>query len=92
MKIKKAFVSLKHLPSWVVIGLISTYRYTISPFLGDNCRFSPSCSQYAVEAVSRFGIFKGCYLAFCRLLRCHPWCEGGIDPVPGKHGKETNSS
>ncbi len=61
---------------------IRAYQYTVSPFLGNHCRFYPSCSQYALEAVDRFGLVRGGGLALQRLLRCHPWHPGGFDPVP----------
>lgn len=64
------------------IFIISLYRYTVSPFLGNNCRFYPSCSHYAQEAIALHGVFKGSYLALRRIGRCHPWHEGGADPVP----------
>jgi putative membrane protein insertion efficiency factor len=68
----------------LLIGLIQLYRYGISPFLGNHCRFHPSCSSYAIEAVQRHGSLHGSWLAVRRLSRCHPWHEGGLDPVPDK--------
>ena len=62
--------------------LIRGYQFTLSPLLGQSCRFHPSCSHYAHEAIGRFGAIKGSGLAAHRLLRCHPWAEGGFDPVP----------
>jgi putative membrane protein insertion efficiency factor len=62
--------------------LIRIYQWTVSPLLGPRCRFYPSCSQYAHEAVLRFGVLRGGYLALKRLGRCHPWHPGGFDPVP----------
>ena len=64
------------------LGVISAYQKWISPFLGPHCRFDPSCSQYAYEAVERHGMFQGVRLAILRLLRCHPFHSGGADPVP----------
>jgi len=66
------------------IFLIPVYIYqrAISPFLPPSCRYMPTCSQYAVEAVMKHGIFKGGWLAFRRILRCHPWGGSGFDPVP----------
>jgi len=64
------------------IGIIRGYQLMVSPLLGSVCRFYPSCSQYAIEAFHRYGLIKGCWLAFNRLLRCHPWNAGGYDPVP----------
>ena len=62
--------------------LIRLYQWTVSPLLGPRCRFYPSCSQYALEALLRFGALRGSWLALRRLARCHPWHAGGFDPVP----------
>lgn len=66
----------------VAVLPIRFYKRCISPFLPNRCRFYPSCSNYAAEAILRHGVFKGSYLAARRILRCHPWHEGGFDPVP----------
>lgn len=66
----------------VLRTLIRAYRYCISPMLGPNCRFYPSCSCYAEEAIERHGALRGSVLTVRRLLRCHPWHPGGYDPVP----------
>lgn len=66
----------------VLIALLRCYRYAISPLLGRNCRFHPSCSEYAIEAVERHGALRGGWLAAKRLGRCHPFTPGGYDPVP----------
>ena len=66
----------------LLIGLIRAYQYLISPLLGNHCRFYPSCSHYAAEAVETHGALRGTWLAVRRLSRCHPWHEGGVDPVP----------
>jgi putative membrane protein insertion efficiency factor len=66
--------------------LIRIYQWTVSPLLGPTCRFYPSCSNYALEAVRRFGILQGGWLTVRRLGRCHPWHPGGFDPVPHAHG------
>jgi uncharacterized protein len=66
----------------LLIFLISCYKACLSPFMGDNCRFFPSCSTYAQEAIATHGALKGSYLALLRVTRCHPWHEGGEDPVP----------
>ena len=63
--------------------LIRLYQWTISPLLGPVCRFHPSCSHYALEAILRFGVLRGSALTLARLARCHPWHPGGFDPVPG---------
>lgn len=65
-----------------LIFLIKIYQMSISPYLGACCRFFPSCSDYAQEALQTHGILRGVYLTFYRLIRCHPGCEGGIDFVP----------
>jgi uncharacterized protein len=67
--------------SWPLIVLIRIYQWTLSPLLGANCRFYPSCSHYAEQALRKYGLIKGSYLAVRRLARCHPWHEGGVDHV-----------
>lgn len=66
----------------LAILLIRLYQWTLSPLLGQNCRFHPSCSHYALEAIGRFGLLRGSWLAIRRIGRCHPWNPGGFDPVP----------
>jgi putative membrane protein insertion efficiency factor len=66
----------------VLIALIAGYRYFLSPLLGRSCRFFPSCSEYAAEALERHGTLRGSWLAARRIARCHPWHPGGYDPVP----------
>jgi len=68
----------------VLVHVIQAYRYLVSPFLGNHCRFYPSCSSYAEEAISQHGAITGTWLTVRRLARCHPWHEGGCDPVPEK--------
>jgi putative membrane protein insertion efficiency factor len=70
----------------VLRRLILFYRYMISPYLGTNCRFEPSCSRYGLEAIERHGAMRGCWLTVKRILRCHPWGGCGYDPVPGRDG------
>jgi putative membrane protein insertion efficiency factor len=65
-----------------LIGLVKGYRLLLSPWLGNACRFTPTCSVYALEALQRHGAGAGTYLAAARIARCHPWCDGGDDPVP----------
>ena len=78
----KAIVVLARLPKTVLIGLVKGYRLLLSPSLGSACRFEPSCSAYSLQALQRHGAVGGSYLTLRRLARCHPWCDGGIDPVP----------
>lgn len=66
----------------VLIGLVKGYRLLLSPWLGSSCRFTPSCSAYSLQALERHGAAAGSYLTAARLLRCHPWCDGGFDEVP----------
>ncbi len=71
--------------SWLalpLIALVRFYKYAISPMLGSRCRFYPSCSEYALEALQRHGAARGSWLALKRVSRCHPWHPGGFDPVP----------
>ncbi|MGZ8225948.1 MAG: membrane protein insertion efficiency factor YidD [Methylovulum sp.] len=72
---------------FMLIAIIKFYKYFISPLLGSSCRFYPSCSTYSLEALQRHGAIIGTYLTLRRLLKCHPFHEGGIDPVPEKLGK-----
>ncbi|OKH15928.1 membrane protein insertion efficiency factor YidD [[Limnothrix rosea] IAM M-220] len=66
----------------IALGLIHGYRVLISPLLPPSCRFQPTCSQYALDAVELYGVWRGGWLAMKRILRCHPFAEGGYDPVP----------
>lgn len=65
-----------------LIVLVRVYRLLLSPWLGNQCRFEPTCSAYAIGAIGQHGALAGTYLAAARIARCHPWCAGGIDPVP----------
>jgi putative membrane protein insertion efficiency factor len=73
---------LKPLGRHAATGLIRAYQFFISPFIGPRCRFYPSCSEYTLEAINRYGLPKGVYLGTRRLLKCHPFHSGGFDPVP----------
>ena len=66
----------------ILIALVRGYRYTVSPLLGNHCRFHPSCSVYTETAIATHGTMRGAWLSVKRLARCHPWCADGHDPVP----------
>ncbi len=70
------------MPARMLIALLRAYRYLLSPWWGNQCRFSPTCSEYALEAIRRHGAWRGAGLALRRIARCHPWQPGGFDPVP----------
>ncbi|WP_332879021.1 membrane protein insertion efficiency factor YidD [Massilia sp. S19_KUP03_FR1] len=69
----------------ILVFLLRAYQLVLSPMLGQNCRFYPSCSHYAIEALRSHGAARGSYLSLRRVCRCHPWNEGGLDPVPPPH-------
>lgn len=73
---------MNHFERKMTLALIRCYQLLIAPLLGNHCRFVPSCSAYAYEAIEKYGVFKGIRLGCQRLLRCHPFHQGGIDPVP----------
>lgn len=66
----------------ILIGLVKIYRLLLSPWLGSSCRFEPTCSAYSLQALEQHGAGIGSYMSLARLARCHPWCDGGADPVP----------
>ena len=66
----------------ILIAFVKVYRFVLSPFIGQHCRFTPTCSQYAIEAIEEYGAMKGSWMAVRRLSKCHPFHTGGWDPVP----------
>lgn len=74
--------SLTALPQRILLALVRGYRLLLSPWLGSSCRFEPTCSTYALQALERHGAAAGSYLTLHRIARCHPFCRGGHDPVP----------
>jgi putative membrane protein insertion efficiency factor len=76
----------------VLLGLIRLYQLTLSPWLGRGCRYEPTCSHYAAEAIERFGVLRGVWLAVKRIGRCHPWGSSGYDPVPTADRSAAGSS
>jgi|TARA_B100001142_G_scaffold181144_1_gene180743 hypothetical protein len=67
--------------TYILIKLIKCYKFLISPLLGQSCRYLPTCSDYSIEALKTYGFFKGLFLSIKRILSCHPWGQGGFDPV-----------
>jgi uncharacterized protein len=78
-------------PQRFLIACVQAYRLLLSPWLGSNCRFEPTCSAYALQALQRHGALRGSDLTLRRLVRCHPWCEGGCDPVPERWSRPFSS-
>lgn len=78
---------MRSLTVWLMVFMIRTYQAIIRPLLAGSCKFCPSCSEYAVEAVTTHGPFAGFRLSIRRLIRCHPFSPGGIDPVPSKSSR-----
>jgi hypothetical protein len=74
-------VMIKNICTKCVINLINIYKYLISPLLGNNCRFLPTCSEYTKESIIKFGLVNGVWLGLKRIIRCHPWGKGGHDPI-----------
>ncbi|CAG0889459.1 unnamed protein product [Cyprideis torosa] len=79
---EKHKLSPMQLPRRLAVGCILLYRYCVSPVLPPSCRFTPTCSRYAIEAIEKYGLAKGCYFSLKRIFRCHPFCRGGYDPLP----------
>ena len=73
-------IGLLRLPAWVLIGMVRVYQWTLSPLVGRHCRFYPTCSQYFIESVRKYGAVKGTWRGVLRIGRCHPWHPGGYDP------------
>tara|TARA_Y100000022_G_C13078269_1_gene296586 strand:- start:410 stop:649 length:240 start_codon:yes stop_codon:yes gene_type:complete len=67
--------------TYILIKFIKTYKFLISPLLGHSCRYLPTCSEYSIEALKKFGLIKGTFLSIKRILSCHPWSKGGFDPI-----------
>jgi len=82
MAFNTKFQALARLPRMVGRGLVAVYRATLSPLIGPRCRHLPNCSEYADEAIGRFGLWAGGWMTFARILRCHPWGTSGLDFVP----------
>ncbi|NQV87328.1 MAG: membrane protein insertion efficiency factor YidD [Woeseiaceae bacterium] len=78
--------------AWPLIQLVRFYGFAISPWLGANCRFDPTCSRYVIEALELHGFLKGSWLAAKRIGRCHPWGGSGYDPVPKDKGEDNQTS
>ena len=79
---KKFIKFIKQLPANFLILLIKIYQYTLSPFIGRNCRYTPTCSNYGIEAIRKYGAIKGGWLTIKRVASCNPWGGSGYDPVP----------
>ena len=75
----------------LLITIIRGYRLLLSPFIGHQCRFYPTCSCYSETAIEKYGVFKGLNMSMRRIAKCHPWHEGGIDPVPEIEHKQTKN-
>ena len=73
---------MSNLINFIFILPIKIYQIVLSPLIGPSCRFNPTCSHYAIQAITKYGALKGLYLALKRIIRCHPWGESGNDPVP----------
>jgi len=83
---------MRRLPVRAVIFAIDLYRHTVSPLRLPSCRFTPTCSQYAVDAFTEYGLIRGSRLTLVRLLKCGPWHRGGWDPIPERHPNSSGAS
>lgn len=81
-RLRNSIGALLRLPQTALVTLVKGYRLLLSPWLGSSCRFEPTCSAYSLQALQQHGAARGSYLTLYRLARCHPWCNGGYDPVP----------
>ena len=79
---RKLYCGFTNLLAKMLIGLIKLYQVTLSPFIGRACRYTPTCSNYGIEAIQKYGPFKGTWLTIKRVLSCNPWGGSGYDPVP----------
>jgi putative membrane protein insertion efficiency factor len=86
MSCTSLFARVQRIPQMALVTLVRGYRLLLSPWLGSACRFTPTCSAYALDALVLHGAVGGSYLTVVRLVRCHPWCVGGLDPVPARIG------
>jgi len=77
---KRVGLWIWHLPANIVIGMVKVYQWTLSPLIGRQCRFIPTCSNYMIQAVQKYGAVKGVLKGIWRVLRCHPFCKAGYDP------------
>lgn len=82
IKFRQAMAKIEQACVLLILAVVYLYRFAVSPFLGNRCRFYPSCSQYAIEALKKHGLYKGIWLSIKRICKCHPWHAGGYDPVP----------
>jgi uncharacterized protein len=87
-----AVEEMNQVPKTFALLVLRGYKWAISPMFLPACRYVPSCSEYAMEAIDRFGVVRGSWMAFCRLLRCHPLAKGGVDPVMELATERRNSS
>lgn len=74
------WVALREMPAWLLIALVRLYQVTLSPWLGRSCRYYPTCSNYMIGAVEKYGFLRGAWRGTCRIARCHPLHAGGYDP------------
>ena len=83
-RLRRAAFICWQLPQQTLVALVRAYRFLLKPWLGNACRFEPTCSAYTLQALQDQGALRGAALGTWRLMRCHPWCQGGFDPVPPK--------